>query len=159
MCIVFDCSGAGLASADMEMLFFILTILMNYFPKGLSYILVHELPWILKPIWLIARAWIPEEHRDMIKFSNSRTIYEYVDKENLPDFMGGTCEIDYRKAPENCTTLREASKLYGIEPEVVKRVLKKFAEYLPPQYVEKLDEELGKPLEDEKLELKFADRS
>lgn len=129
--IVIDCTGGGLPNADMDMLLFLVSTLVNYFPKGLSYLLVHNLPWILKPFWHIAKAWIPEEHRQLIKFSNCRTIYEYIDKENLPDFMGGECQRDYRQVPDNCTSLEEAAKLWGVEHDVVKRVLLRFAEYLP----------------------------
>ena len=81
--MVFDCSGGGLANADMVTLLFLVSSLKNYFPKGLSYLLVHELPWILKPFWHIAKAWISEEHRQLIKFSDSRTIYEYVERKIL----------------------------------------------------------------------------
>lgn len=135
--IVLDCTGAGLANADMDNLMFLVSSLVNYFPKGLSYILVHELPWILKPFWIIARAWVSDEHKDLIKFSNSRTIYEYIDRENLPDFMGGTCKRDYRAAPADCTNLNQAAKLWGVEQQVVKRILAKFAEHLPADVYER----------------------
>lgn len=138
--IVIDCTGGGLPNADMDMLMFLVTTLVNYFPKGLSYLLVHNLPWILKPFWHIAKAWISEEHRQLIKFSNSRTIYEYVDKENLPDFMGGECKCDYKAVPENCTSLEEAAKLWGIEHDVIKRILLKFEEYLPPSTLAKVND-------------------
>lgn len=135
--LVFDCSGAGLASADMDILFMLISTLTNYFPKGFSYLLVHNLPWILKPFWHIAKAWVSEEHRQLVKFSNERTIYEYVDRDNLPDFMGGTCKRDYRQPPADCTTLEEAAKLWGIGRDVVKRILLKFADYLPPDSMQR----------------------
>lgn len=134
-----DCTGAGLANADMDMLLFLISALVNYFPKGMSYLLVHELPWLLKPFWHIAKAWLSEEHRELIKFSNSRSIYEYITRENLPDFMGGTCERSYTTPPENCTTLEQACKLWGIEPDVAKRMLLKFAQYLPAEVVAKCE--------------------
>lgn len=123
----------------MDMLLFLIHTLVNYFPKGMSYLLVHELPWILKPFWHIAKAWLAEEHRELIKFSNSRTIYEYVNKEKLPDFMGGTCEKSYTTPPDDCTTLEQATKLWGIEPEVAKKILLKFAQYLPPEALAKIE--------------------
>lgn len=140
MSIVFDCTGGGLANADMDMLLVLVSTLVNYFPKGLSYLLVHNLPWILKPFWHIAKAWIAEEHSQLVKFSDSRTIYEYVHKDKLPDFMGGTCKFDYTAPPENCTTLEEAAKLWGLERSIVRKVLVKFAEFLPPDTIEKFDQ-------------------
>lgn len=139
MSIVFDCTGGGLANADMDLLLVLVSTLVNYFPKGLSYLLVHNLPWILKPFWHIAKAWIADEHRQLVKFSDERTIYEYVDADKLPDFMGGTCKTDYRAPPENCTTLEEAAKMWGVERSVVRKILLKFSEYLPPDTIENFD--------------------
>lgn len=135
MSIVIDCTGAGLQSADMDMLYYLIWMLRNFFPKGLSYILVHNLPWLLKPFWHIAKVWVPDEHRELVKFSNQKTIFEYIDKENLPDFMGGTCGRNYRAVPENCTSIAEAIKLWGIEKKIGLRILEKFADNLPEESV------------------------
>lgn len=51
--------------------------------------------------------------------------------------MGGTCKRDYRAVPENCTTLEQAAKLWGVEGHIVKRILLKFSEHLPPDSVER----------------------
>lgn len=139
--LVIDCQGAGLASADMETLIFIISTLKNYFPKGLSYFLVHELPWILKPFWHLAKNWVPHEHRQLIKFSDSRTVFEYIDQDQLPDFMGGTVgEAHYKLVPEGCTHFSEAAKLWGIEKPVMRRVLDRFKENLPEETVMRIEE-------------------
>lgn len=141
--VVIDCSGAGLVNADMETLAFFISTLRNYFPKGLSYMLVHELPWILKPIWSIAKNWISEEQAQLIKFSNAQTIREYIKLENLPDFMGGSCKRDYRKPPSNCTDLYEAIKLWGIDTAITRKLIVKFGEYLPEGSLERFDEKVA----------------
>lgn len=115
----------------------LITNLKEYFPKGLSYLLVHNMPWILKPIWLLAKQFVSEDHAQLIKFSNSRTIFEYVDRDKLPDFMGGSCENCYGTPPENCTTLEQAAKLWGIERSVVGKVIQRFKDYLPKEAVER----------------------
>lgn len=153
MSIVFDCTGGGLVNADMDLLLFLVSTLVNYFPKGLSYLLVHNLPWILKPFWLIAKAWIAEEQTQLVKFSDSNTIYEYVDKDKLPDFMGGTCKRDYRAPPENCTTLEQAAKLWGMDRSVIRKILMKFSEYLPPDTIEIFDNNTSE-LESQVMEAK-----
>jgi len=122
----------------MELLLFIVSSLKNYFPKGLSYFLVHGLPWILKPFWHIAKTWIPDEYRQLIKFSDPGTIREYVAEENLPDFMGGTCKRTYRQPPDNCTTIEEASKLWGVDHRTMRKVFAKFQEHLPVESVERV---------------------
>lgn len=130
--LCFDLQGAGMNNVDMDLLFFVITTLVNYFPKGLSYMLVHELPWFLRSIWMIAKQWLSEDHKDLVKFSDSQTIYEYFAEENLPDFMGGTCKRDYRTIPETSVTLSQAAKRWNLNEDECYKIRQKFAEHLPP---------------------------
>lgn len=129
--LVFDLQGAGINNVDMDLLFFVITTLVNYFPKGLSYMLVHELPWIMRSVWLIAKQWLSDDHKDLVKFSDSHTIYEYFNQEDLPDFIGGTCKRDYRALPSNSITISQASKLWDLDEKELYRIRKKFADFLP----------------------------
>lgn len=131
--LVFDLQGAGINNVDMDLLFFVINTLVNYYPKGLSYMLVHELPWFLQSFWHIAKKWLSEDHKDLVKFSNSRTIYEYVTEENLPDFLGGICKRDYRKLPSNSITISQAAKRWNLNEDELLRIRKKFAAHLPVQ--------------------------
>lgn len=130
--LVFDLQSVGINNIDMDLLFFVITTLVNYFPKGLSYMLVHELPWVMRSVWHIAKQWLSEDHKDLVKFSNSQTIYEYFTEENLPDFVDGTCKRDYRATPENCITLPQAAKRWDLNETEVYSIRRKFAEFLPP---------------------------
>lgn len=94
-----------------------------------------------------------DEHRQLVKFSDSQSIYEYVEAEKLPDFMGGTCKKDYTAPPENCTTLEEAAKLWGVERRTVRKILMRFSEYLPLDTIENFDANTAL-YEDEDLEVK-----
>lgn len=131
--LVFDLSGAGVNNIDMDLLFFIITTLVNYFPKGLSYMLVHELPWILRSFWHIARQWLSEDHKDLVKFSDAQTIYEYFIEDNLPNFIGGACKRDYRALPDNCITISTAAKRWDLNEEECMKIRKKFESYLPAE--------------------------
>lgn len=136
-----DCTDGGISNADMDTLKFMISSLINYFPKGLSYMLVHNQPWILRPFWHIARLCIPDEYVQLVKFSNPTTIFEYIDKEQLPDFLGGTSEFDYKKVPDNCITLKQATKLWGVEKEVVKKILMRYGDLLPRETIEEFDKD------------------
>lgn len=138
--IILDCTGSGLSSADMDTLMFLISSLKLYFPKGLSYLLIHNLPWILKPFWHLAKLCIPSEYSQIVQFSDSQTIFQFIDKENLPDYMNGTCKRDYRAVPEDCTTLKQASKLWGIEKEIVAKLLLRFSSDLPKESLDQLEE-------------------
>lgn len=133
--LCFDLQGAGIQNVDMDLLFFVITTLVNYFPKGLSYMLVHELPWFLRSVWGIAKQWLSEDHKDLVKFSDSQTIYEYFTEENLPDFMGGTCKRDYRTVPASSVTLSQAAKRWNLNEEECFKIRRKFADHLPPEDV------------------------
>lgn len=131
--LVFDLQGAGINNVDMDLLFFVITTLVNYFPKGLSYMLVHELPWFLRSFWAIARQWLSDDHKDLVKFSDSQTIYEYFEEQNLPDFIGGSCKLDYRTVPSNSITISQAAKRWNLNEDELYRIRKRFAEHLPPE--------------------------
>lgn len=131
--LVFDLQGAGINNVDMDLLFFMITTLVNYFPKGLSYMLVHELPWVLRSFWVIARQWLSDDHRDLVKFSDARTIYEFFKQENLPDFIGGTCTRDYRQVPSNSITIAQAAKRWNLDEDECLKIRNKFANHLPPE--------------------------
>jgi len=123
--IVWDMGGAGLANADFDMLWFLVSALINYNPKWLNYILVYDLPWILRGAWKVAQTMVPEDQRKLIRLCNGKDIHEYIDPENLPDYIpGGTCTINYRKAPKGCKSFEEVGKEYGMTKEDIDKVLK-----------------------------------
>jgi len=101
--LVFDCSDTTIVNADVDLLFFIINTLKNYFPAGLDYILVYELPWILQAAWNLGKTWVPPERRKLVRFANKNDITEFVAPENLPDcFPGGTSTMSYRTVPDGC---------------------------------------------------------
>lgn len=129
--VIFDLQDAGISNVDMDLLFFLISSLVNYFPKGLSYMLVHQLSWILRSVWRIARQWLSDDHKDLIKFSDSQSIYEYIEEKNLPDFMGGSCQRDYRAVPKNSITITQAAKRWNLDEEELLKIRKKYAQFLP----------------------------
>lgn len=131
--LVFDLQGASISNVDMDLLFFVITALVNYFPKGLSYMLVNELPWFLRSVWLVAKQWLSDDHKDLVKFSDSQTIYEYFKEENLPDFLGGTCKRDYRAVSNTAITISQAAKMWNLNEEELYTIKKKFAQHLPAE--------------------------
>lgn len=140
--LVIDCTGAGIANADLDGLSVLLTILIKYYPEGLSYILVHEMPFYLRPICHLANSWVPNTYMVEVFLSTNSTIRHYIDDEALPDFMGGSCKRDYKQVPDNCTSIGQAAKLWGIKKSTVLKVLKKYKDDLPAGTMEKTTQEL-----------------
>lgn len=109
--LLFDCSGAGVANADMEMANFVNTTLRGYFPSGQKYVLIHNLPWLLNALKNIVFAMLPSNVKQRIKFSSDKNIKEYIPEANLPEYMGGTCQSVYPVVPQQTFTTAELIKV------------------------------------------------
>lgn len=138
MCVIIDCTGAGVECIDSEMLQYRVWTLSNFFPWGLSYLLVHNLPLLLRPLFrLITKVWLAPEYCQLIRFSNSKTIFEYVTRQNVPDFMGGTCKRDYRQVPAGCESLIDMGKLWGFDLPATLEILESFKHTMPGETLER----------------------
>lgn len=102
--VIFDLSECGIKNADPSLLYWLLSSFRNYCPKGLSYILVYNLPWILSATCSLALTWLSSTNRKRLRFIEGDQINKFIAPENLPDFVpGGQCKIDYRAVPEKST--------------------------------------------------------
>lgn len=107
---VADFQGTGLQNADIDLLFYSIQTLRNYFPAGINHILIVDLPWVLRACWGLAKSWLPESKRKMVEFITRKEIRQFIDPENLPDFMGGNCQLPYKGskvAPVGCPSARQ----------------------------------------------------
>jgi len=108
--LLFDCTGAGVANADMEMSNFVNTTLKNYFPYGQKYVLNHNLPWLLNAIKNVIFAMLPANVKKRIKFSNEKTLRDFIPEEQLPLYMGGSNNYPYPYVPRAVLTTSEMVK-------------------------------------------------
>lgn len=136
MGIVFDCTGAGYVNIDMDFLSFLITTGTSYFPVGLKYILVYDLPWILTPFRKIAMALVPGKMQQLIRFANKNDITEFIARENLPDYLGGTCRRNYRAVPFGCLSVFEMARAYGFPDEDIQRIRPIFDPFLEQAEIE-----------------------
>jgi len=97
----------GFANVQLDMLKYLVNTVREYYPCGLKYIVVYEIPWLLSGVQKMVYTMLPEEAKKLIQFMNKKNIHKLIPIENLPDYMDGTCQIDYRKAPSTCITFRE----------------------------------------------------
>lgn len=127
MAVVFDCQGAGLSNMDMDTLWFMVNSLIRYYPYGLQYVLVYEMPWILSSAWSIVKSWLPAEHRKKIRFASKKQIHDYIDDDNLPFYLGGKCPINYHQVPEECNcSAEDVAQTEGFTDKDVERLRKIF---------------------------------
>ena len=129
--LVVDAAGAGLSNVDLELLIFLIKTLINHFPVGLKYILVNSLSLALTGVWKVAKTLIPSDRLDLIQFSTSRDIKQYIPQESLPDFLGGYAKQDYRRAPtDSPDALEFGVKTVGLPLDRVQRIVDSFGDVL-----------------------------
>lgn len=92
--LIMDFDGAGLVNADIDTLSKMISTLKTHFPCGLDFILVVDLPWILKGFWALVKTWVGSSD-SLIKFVSRKSISDYFEPSNVPDFMGGNCKLPY----------------------------------------------------------------
>ena len=124
--LIFDCTGAGIANADIEMANFLNSSLKNYFPSGQMYVLGHNLPWLLNAVKNIIFAMLPANVKRRIKFSTDKTITDFISKDQLPGYMSGTSTQVYPYIPKGAMSTSEMVKegILNLSPEEESRVHK-----------------------------------
>lgn len=123
--VIFDLSECGLKNADPTLLFWLLSSFRNYCPKGLSYIVVYNLPWVLSATCSLALSWLSSTNRKRLRFVEGQDIQKFIAPENLPDFVpGGLCKVDYRRVPEKCqmASAQPDDELVPMSESLVKRL-------------------------------------
>jgi len=136
--VIFDLTNTGWNNYDIDLLMHFLTMLREYFPVNLDYVLAINFPWVLSAAWALAKRLIPPERRDVVVFISDKEIFNFIDKENVPDFLGGTCEREHKLTPKTCQTTVDYL-LTQNEPELsakrIREIIKAFSDILPKEHV------------------------
>ncbi|OQR78800.1 motile sperm domain-containing protein 2-like, partial [Tropilaelaps mercedesae] len=116
MTFVFDSTDATYSSMDLEQVTFIIELFSSYYPWALGHVIVYNMPWMFKTVWSGIQALIPSEGADRFKFCDGKDIYNWIDPECLPDFMGGTETLPFREL-----SLEDIEAVL-VDPEIEKRI-------------------------------------
>jgi len=130
VCIVFDCNGAGITNVDIDLLSFIVATLRDYYPMLLQSVVINDLPWILQYVFKLVQSWLPKEHQKMLHLVSKKDINEYISESELPDFMGGTNQMQYKSCPKNAPSAQELADQLGIKQKDLDRLLNHLEPYL-----------------------------
>ena len=121
--IVVDCTGVGMAQVDMTLLLGMLPIFTKYFPQSFSYIWVHELPWICKPVLKLALQVMPSRHARKLRTIDKKGALNEMGPEGIPKFMGGKNPIDPKmEIPETCSNVRDVGSKAGLSEDEIKKM-------------------------------------
>ena len=72
--------------------------------------MVYNLPWLFSAFQKMIFAMIPEDAKKQIFFKHRKNLSKVIPRSNLPDYMGGTCKVNYKEVPPGCLSFR---KLYA----------------------------------------------
>lgn len=144
--IIIDLTKTSWINYDLEILQHLTALLREYFPVNLDYILAVNLPWVFSTSWSVIKHIIPNERRNLIKFINSDQIFNYVAKENCPNFLGGTCTRSYIGSPDSSsfTCLDYVLDITNGDVTVkrLREILAQFKEVLPKSQYLKLKQQI-----------------
>lgn len=124
--LFFDCSNSGLFNVDTELLWFIISLLKNYYPMMLHTILVYELPWVLNFVFKLLHSWLPHDQRQLLHPITKKDVHDFVSPDQLPDFLNGTSDLPYKSTPKHVQ--------YAIDLAPQLSIGKSAAEQLTQQY-------------------------
>ena len=68
--------------------------------------------------------WIPTEHKELVQFANKDQIKDYIDSEQLPEYLGGQCTKNFACAPPECLSVSAMGADLGITNEEIDDYLK-----------------------------------
>lgn len=128
--VIFDLTHCGLQNVDPAFLFWLVYSFRNYCPKGLSYIIVYNLPWILNATAKLALSWLSSTNRKRLRFVSGEGIKDFIAPENLPDYLGGTCKLNYRQVPEGSRLAEETAEQFNLTKEQSRKIREIYAKFL-----------------------------
>ena len=108
--LIFDCTDAEMSNVDTDLLMFIISLLRNYYPMILNTVLVYELPSILNYVLKLVYSCLPQDHQKLIDPINKKGFNDYVDPDELPDFLGGTCDLPYKSVPKDVLSAHDLAE-------------------------------------------------
>lgn len=69
-------------------------ISQDNYPEQLGQLLIVNAPYMFSTIWSVVKGWLDEKTREKIQIKGGdykETLLKYVDAEQLPEWLGGTC--------------------------------------------------------------------
>ncbi|XP_077515745.1 motile sperm domain-containing protein 2-like [Amblyomma americanum] len=96
--LLMDCTDAGVANIDIELLKFLVDAFVAKYPIRLGNALIYNMPWIFNAILKMITSVIPTG-ADRLKPVNKNDIQRYIDARHLPARMGGMDTYEYSYVP------------------------------------------------------------
>ncbi|CAG2106834.1 unnamed protein product [Medioppia subpectinata] len=67
----------------------------------------------------------------MLHTVSGRQLYDYIDPDNVPRYLGGNNTTDFTEPPVECKyRTEELAHEYGLDPHVVRKAVQKFEPHM-----------------------------
>lgn len=97
---ILDVNGVGVFTLTGQVRGFLkiaTNIAQNYYPEMLGTMMLVNASYFFSAVWAIVRPFLDEKTASKIQVERSgylKKLLEYIDKENIPDFLGGECKCE-----------------------------------------------------------------
>jgi len=91
--VIIDLKGVGMSHTGKKFtdpMKSVIHIDQDYYPETLKLMFITNASWIIKTVWALVSPWIDPITKANIKWGSSE-LEKYIDKDQLPRFLGGTC--------------------------------------------------------------------
>lgn len=123
--LIFDCTDCGIENANFDLMFFAMDIIGKYYPMQPSYVVVYNIPWMMKPFIKLGLGMVPEEAQKLLRFiESSEEMMQLFSIQHLPDFLNGSATKEYRIIPEKAEpAVTVAKRLFNLSESEVMQLM------------------------------------
>lgn len=96
--VILDLGGASMKLLSKKVYNFIKlasTVAQDYYPECLGNMFILNSPMLFSGVWAVVKPWLDKRTQDKIKITGKKykdALFELVDPDNLPSFLGGNCQ-------------------------------------------------------------------
>ncbi|XP_053211523.1 motile sperm domain-containing protein 2-like [Panonychus citri] len=138
--IILDASDANFFNTDLDMIMFLFSTLRTRYPRGVGQCLLYGLPWLLGAFANMVISFLPSDSVAKIKFGGKKELLELIDENNLPDWLGGSCKVNYRRVPRSAVSCYDMAETeFKLTKQEVDKIIKPFTQYIMPELCVEID--------------------
>ena len=125
--MVTDNIGINLSNVDMDFTNFLTDVLQTHYPRGLKYIAVVDLPFILNATMKLIMAFMNEELKSTVKFLKKDELTQYLLPNHIPVHLKGSYDKEIEYMPSGAKPLEQIG---GFTAEQIKKIRSAFKDEL-----------------------------
>ncbi|XP_045541190.1 motile sperm domain-containing protein 2-like [Papilio machaon] len=98
--VFFDLEGCGMNNIEVEVVTYMITLLKNYYPKFVNYIIIYQMPWIMTAGYRIVKGLLPARAIERLRVINKDKIKDFIPLNQALKCYGGTDDYEFQFVPE-----------------------------------------------------------